>query len=159
MRASRFCGPPPTAPTSSPSSSSGAPARTGPYANEYTDGRTMRECVAHLRAGWYGDGDEKEAVSCKKLVDHAIKEANILIKDGHIGGLSGTVESLTIAPNAVFVEAACAAHRINEDTVTGGGGLAVELADGFADAEGGLDLGEGDEHAPDAEEGTAAVVA
>ena len=27
------------------------------------------------------------------------------------------------------------------------------LADGFADAEGGLDLGEGDEHAPDPEEG------
>ena len=66
----------------------------------------MRQCVALLRAAWYGDGGEKKAVDCAGLVRKAQKEANVLINTAGVGdGLSGTITNLTVADDAVFVDA------------------------------------------------------
>ena len=117
-------------------------------ADEYMDGRTMRQCVKHLREGWYGNADkDKEAVSCAKLCTHAKKEANILIDKDVTVGLSGTVDKLKLAPGSECIDLTTATptdHLINEDTVTGEGALALQLADGFAAAEGGLNIADED---------------
>ena len=69
-------------------------------ASLYKTDRTMKEVIAQLQAGWYGDDGSgfmnarknvsKEAVDCGKLVKRSIAEANRMAKE--IGGLSGKVE-------------------------------------------------------------------
>jgi len=69
-------------------------------ASLYKTDRTMKEVIAQLQAGWYGDDGSgfmnarknvsKEAVECGKLVKRSIAEANRMAKE--IGGLSGKVE-------------------------------------------------------------------
>lgn len=63
-------------------------------AHEYFEGRTMRECVRQLRAGWYGDGGNKQACRCKELVLTANRHANELIQK--LDGISGTLDALTV---------------------------------------------------------------
>lgn len=75
---------------------------------------SMRACVSWLREGWYGDGGDKAACNCAGLVKKAEAEATILI--GKLDGLSGTINDLVIAEDAVFATAAEAGsidHLIN----------------------------------------------
>lgn len=83
--------------------------------NENGSGPTMRQCVAFLRAGWYGDiasqcpadlQTGRKACDCRGLVGLAQEEANILINTAGVGdGLSGTITDLKVDENAVFVSA------------------------------------------------------
>ena len=69
-------------------------------ASLYKTDRTMKQVIAQLQAGWYGDDGSgfmnarknipKEAVDCGKLVKRSMAEANRMAKE--IGGLSGKVE-------------------------------------------------------------------
>ena len=70
-------------------------------ASQYTNDRTMRECVAQLQDGWYGnpakktkDGKPKRAVKCGSLVRRSIEHANLTLK--RVGGLTGEVGKGTV---------------------------------------------------------------
>ncbi len=71
-------------------------------ASQYTNGRSMKQCVRQLQAGWYGDEGTgefknkertkpKEAVDCEDLVRRAMAEGSK--KARLVGGLIGTVET------------------------------------------------------------------
>jgi hypothetical protein len=70
-------------------------------ASQYKNGRTMKQVVSQLQAGWYGDDGSggfknkerdgpKQAVDCGALVRRAIVEAQKKAK--LVGGLTGTVQ-------------------------------------------------------------------
>ena len=70
-------------------------------ASKYANKRTMRECVAQLQDGWYGNpavvtrsGAPKGAVKCASLVRRAIEHANVTLK--RVGGLTGEVGKGTV---------------------------------------------------------------
>ena len=59
-------------------------------AEKYTMGRTMTDCVAHLREGWYGNAAVgKQAARCHRLVERAQEDADRRIAE--VGGLTGSM--------------------------------------------------------------------
>ena len=55
----------------------------------YKNGRKVKQCIEQLRAGWYGDGGEKAALPCGKLVERAMADADRRLKE--VGGLTGSM--------------------------------------------------------------------
>jgi len=83
-------------------------------AARYKNGRTMKEAVAQLRAGWYGDGAEKKPLPCDRLVAHAVADANRRM--GEVGGLTGTMElGVNVLPGAVIFGADGVAKPLPND--------------------------------------------
>ena len=61
-------------------------------ASRYFDKRKMKDVIAQLRDGWYGNPAlGKEAVPCDRLVEHAIDDADRRMKE--VGGLSGSMRT------------------------------------------------------------------
>ncbi len=58
-------------------------------ASKYLNNRKVKECIAQLRVGWYGDGAEKPALTCSSLVRHAMEDADRRMKE--VGGLTGSM--------------------------------------------------------------------
>ena len=50
-------------------------------ASKFENGRKMAQAIEEIRAAWYGWAGDKGKADCDSLINHAIKEANLVIAD------------------------------------------------------------------------------